>query len=353
MWSGDKQAKPPSSFNRQKSGQPFFGGITHRAPSSFISTSPDLTKEQQKDETKVRKAIPMAIALLGKAKPFIAVGGQAELFDQLMDVFEKITPDHIGTLGPDKGHIKTGKPEKLFYNFKVPGGMSRPFSYEVRFDVSHEPEGTAAGYFHETGNYGGIIVIKLVKTKSIGPEQLAEILVHETVHMFSHLQRAVKERVGDGESTQVPGRLAGGILNAAAFEPNKKAFAPHFAAIRDFLNTQPYRSDEFSKIPESIIDDWSRMVVDETMAYVYTSRTSLAMGRAETAGKKGPTISMGVGFVPLQFLKNYVTEHWLTDPRDQAAMATKEGDELLKAMSPVMIDLAKAVEAQVGPDQTP
>jgi len=283
----------------------------------------------------------------------MAAGAQGELFDQMLNIFEKITPAHIGTLGPDGSRIKLGKPEKLFFNFKVPGDTSKPFGYDIRFDLSHKTEGAAAGHFHNTGNYGGIIVIELKRTKSATTGQIAELLVHETVHMFSHLQRAVRERVGDAESTQVPDQLAGGLLDEATFAPNKKAFAPHFSAVRNFLNSQPYRSDEFSKIPESLVDDWSRMVVDETIAYVYQSRVSLALGRVKTAGVKGPKVSMGMGFVPLQFLKNYVTEHWLTDPRDQAAMATPEGVALLKAMSPVMIDLDKAVEAQVGPDQTP
>jgi hypothetical protein len=168
--------------------------------------------------------------------------------------------------------------------------------------------------------------------------------------MFSHMQRAVRERVGDAESTQVPNQLAGDLLDEATFAPNKKAFAPHFAAVRNFLNSQPHRSDEFSKLPESMIEDWCRIIVDETIAYVYESRVSLALGSANTAGTKGPKVIVPkMVFIPLDFFKKYVTEHWLTDPHDQAAMATPEGVALLKAMSPVMIDLDKAVEAQVGP----
>jgi hypothetical protein len=350
MWSGDKQAKNDPSTLREKSRQPFFGRVSQRLPSSVVSRSPGLTKEQQKDEAKMREAIPLATSQLRKAKTFMAAGAQGELFDQMLNIFEKITPDHIGVLGADGSRIKLGKPEKLFFNFKVPGDISKPFGYEIRFDLSHETEGPADGQFRSTGNYGGIIVIKLARTKSASLELIAALLVHETVHMFSHMQRAVRERVGDAESTQVPGQLAGGLLDETTFAPNKKAFAPHFAAVRNFLNSQPYRSDEFSKIPESVIEDWCRIIVDETIAYVYESRVSLALGSAETAGTKGPKVSAPkMVFIPLDFFKKYVTEHWLTDTRDQAAMATPEGVALLKAMAPDMIDLDKAVEAQVGP----
>ncbi len=347
------QGKKNTSFFGKPSGTAFFEKVGQEAPSTFISRAPQLSKEQQADEDKLRKAIPRAISLLHKAKPFMAAGGQEELMDQMMNIFDKITPDHIGTLDAKGGRIKLGKPEKLFFNFKQSGDMSKPFGYDIRFDLSHETEGAADGYFRNTGNYGGIIVIKLIRTKTASTEQIAEVLVHETVHMFSHLQRAVEERVGSAESVQVPGKQAGGLLDAAAFAANKKVFAPHFTAVLNFLNGQPHRNDSFSKIPGSVAEDWSRVLVDETIAYVYQSRLNLAIDKVRTAGKKGPRINIGLSFSPLPFLKSYLTTHWLTDPRDQAAMATPEGTALLDAMSADMKDLDKAVEARVGPDATP
>jgi hypothetical protein len=230
--------------------------------------------------------------------------------------------------------------------------MSRPFAYRIFFDVSHETEGSAAGYFRMTGNYGGMIVVKIGQTKSVPAEAIAHLLAHEAVHMFSHLQRTVRERIGAEEAIVVPGETAARILDISSFAAYQKTFMAHFAAIRTFLNSQPHRSNKFDEIPESTVAEWTRKVVEETIAYIYESRVSLAADKVGTAGSKGPTVNMGrVSFVPLSFLKNYMTTHWLTNADDQKAMGSKQGEALLDAMSGDMINLHQAVEAQVGPDK--
>ncbi len=345
-----KQRGTPGNLYKKVTDTISFKAAKH-APFSFISRSQELTKLQKSDEKKVREKIQKAIALLNKAKAHIAPGGQEELLDEMLNTFNLITPDHIGILDSNGARIKLGQAVKLFYTFKRPGEMSKPFEYQIRFDVSHETEGAAAGYFHMTGNYGGMIVIKVAEVKSASIESIAKLLVHESVHMFSHLQRTVNERIGSQEATMVPGEKAARILDISSFADYQKNFIAHFNAVRIFLNGLPHRHGKFNELPETIIDDWTRKVVEETIAYVYQERIGIAADKVRTAGSKGAVINFTQGFNPIAFLKDYMTKHWLTEPDDQRAMKTKDGLALLSAMSTDIQALHEAVKAQVGTDK--
>lgn len=298
--------------------------------------------------------VPKAISLLGKAAGFLAEGPQQELLDVMLSQFNSVKTDNIGSLDTNGGRLTLGKPIKLPYTFQYPGAMSKPFDYTIRIDVSHETGTSAGGYFHETGNYGGNIVIVIDQAKLVSEEGIATgVLVHEAVHLLSHLQRAVSERIGAREASVIPGTQAAKILDPSSFGPFKKKFAVHFHAVKDFLNSQPHRKDAFNQISDTIIDDWNRKVIEETIAYVYATRTSMAISQAKMSAdkRKGPKVGVAVGFVPMEFLKKYVNDFWLTDKDDQKAMATEKGKALLSSMSDDMTALHQAIEAQVGPDK--
>ncbi len=324
--------------------RPFTGKVSDNSTSSFISRAIELTKQQKSDEKKVKEKVQKAIILLGKIGSKIGDASQKELLDQMLNIFNLITPKHIGTLDSNRGRISLGEVVKWFITFTKPGEMGRPYEYHIRFDMSHETEEEADAYFHETSNYGGAIVIKVNAVKSYSSEQLAEILVHEAVHMFSHMQRTVEERIGSKEATMIPEKAAAGILNTSSFSELRKTFTVHFSAIIGFLNKQDHRKFSLDKIPASMVDEWNRKLIEETIAYEYQSRIRHAVTRTKS---KGPTIT--IGFEPLGFLRSYMTKHWLKDKEDQAAMTSKEGLGLLKAMTSDMLILHENVEAQVGP----
>jgi len=292
---------------------------------SLISRQVQPTGQQKNAIRRVRRKMKKAVTLLQNAGPYLATAGQGELLDEMLTTFKQITAKHIGTIDKNGRRMQLGTPLKLFYTFPIPGQMSKPFEYHIYFDFSLESRGPAAAYFHGPSDYMGFIVVKVPQVKTASIDALVKVLVHEALHLYTHIQKAVQARIGQRAAVMVPSRNAAAILKTSAFSSNGKALLSHFSEIRTFLNNQSHRQLFINKFPASIVNDWTRLVIEESIAYVYQSRVDMAFSRYRTAGTRGPTVNIATGFVHLQFLKNYLTRHWLKDPDDQTAMATQKG----------------------------
>jgi len=328
-----------------KTAAPFFNkeqgnGFFHAE--RMVAKSPDPDKEKPAEEKKLEVKLLDAIKLLGAAGPHLGDPGQKELLESMSDVFSDVKRENLGLLGTDGQRIRLGRPMRLSYTFQQTGSMSKPFEYRLYIDLSHETEGGADAYFRHTDEYGGFMVFRIEKLKGVSEKEVAITIAHESVHLFAHLQRAIRARVGDDAAMRVPGKQAATIMDVSGFSDLKTAFAGHFEKVRGFLNQQEHRRFSLDKLPAGIVDDWTRKVVEETMAFVYGSRIDQAL----EAGKGKPTVT--IAFEPLTFLRRYMTEQWLNEKADQEAMDTKEGKALLEEMKADMLALADAMEKQVG-----
>lgn len=328
-----------------KSDAPFFNkeqgnGFFHAE--QMIAKSPEPDMDRSKDEKKLEVKLLDAMKLLGAAGPHLGDPGQKELLESMSDLFADVKLENLGLLGADGQRIRLGRPVRLGYTFQRTGSMSKPFEYRLHLDLSHEAEGAADAYFRHTDEYGGFMVFRIEKLKEVPEKELAVTIAHESVHLFAHLQRAMQARVGDEVVKQVPGKQAAKLMDVSGFSDFKTAFAGHFEKVRGFLNRQEHRRFSLDKLPVSIVDDWTRKVVEEALAHIFGSRIDQAL----EARKGKATVTLA--FEPLTFLKRYMTEQWLNEKADQEAMDSEEGKALLGEMKPDMLALAEAVEKQVG-----
>jgi hypothetical protein len=122
----------------------------------------------------------------------------------------------------------------------------------------------------------------------------------------------------------------------------------HFTKLIDFLNRQPHRAGKGSmaKLPSAVATNWGAHVVEEVLAFVITERATLAL--AQFHARKS-LIGVSQNLVPMQFLKDYFRNYWLSDPGDRAALKTKDADRVFSTMEADLMKLVKAVEKHVGP----
>lgn len=66
--------------------------------------------------------------------------------------------------------------------------------------------------------------------------------------------------------------------------------------------------------------------------------------------KSGKTrIGVSQQLVPMQFLRDYFRNYWLSDPKDRAALRTKDADGVFATMEADLLKLVAAVETHAGP----
>ena len=78
---------------------------------------------------------------------------------------------------------------------------------------------------------------------------------------------------------------------------------------------------------------------------------AMAEDEARKMAKKtrGPGIGVGVGFVPMTFLKDYIRRHWLSDPALRTTLETAAAQRAIADMSDDLRAIVSAMETQVGP----
>lgn len=160
-----------------------------KAPDSFISKQIQPNARQRRDARSIRRKMTRAIVLLRNARQHLSHVAQGGLLDEMLSVFSQITPAHLGTRDINNRIVQHGRAIILDYNFRRRRQSSIPFRYQVRFALSHDASGTEGGYFRPMGNMGGMIVIKVPRAiaAQASTESIALLLVHEAVHMLSHL----------------------------------------------------------------------------------------------------------------------------------------------------------------------
>jgi hypothetical protein len=53
--------------------------------------------------------------------------------------------------------------------------------------------------------------------------------------------------------------------------------------------------------------------------------------------------------VPIQFLKDYFRNYWLSDPMDRAALKTRDATKVFATMEGDLMNLVDAVKQHIGP----
>jgi hypothetical protein len=121
-----------------------------------------------------------------------------------------------------------------------------------------------------------------------------------------------------------------------------------FLAIVEFLNRQPHRagSGTMAELPPDVVTVWGTHVVEELLAFVFTERATLALATLHASRSR---IGISQELVPMQFLKDYLLEYWLKEPKDAAALTTAGGRAVLASMEPDLMRLVDAVRRHVGP----
>jgi hypothetical protein len=69
--------------------------------------------------------------------------------------------------------------------------------------------------------------------------------------------------------------------------------------------------------------------------------------RTEVIPKSPPRISQQL--VPMQFLRSYFRKYWSSDPKDRAALKTKDAERVFGTMEADLLKLVAAVQTHVGP----
>jgi hypothetical protein len=101
-----------------------------------------------------------------------------------------------------------------------------------------------------------------------------------------------------------------------------------------------------TELPPDVAAVWGTHVVEELLAFVFTERATLALATLHASRSR---IGISQELVPMQFLKDYLLEYWLKEPKDAAALTTAGGRAVLASMEPDLMRLVDAVRRHVGP----
>ncbi len=332
-----------------------------RTPSSFISMARlPLTAKQKREERRAKSNILKAIKKMKSVNPFFKDKRQVELQNQMIAILSKFqSVSDIGTKDQlDRVDVKSKYVEfqLLLKGRPIKGGV-RPVPFYLKLFVSHDSSHGEVGTYLPKDVRGGDLVFNAKMASSGSVDGLVELMSHEMVHMFSHTIRMIEGSYGKGAAQGLVHAAAFNLLSTDNFGKHKQVFKKHFTKILAFLNAQKHHKN--SPLPKSLIDDWIWLVVEEKIANSYEDRVRTATSNAKNAAaarrrktkkrKKGGVMEGGAPTIsPVSFLDKYLIRFWLTNAKDKAAMRSKEGKALMKAMTADVAALHQTVEKQLG-----
>ena len=166
--------------------------------------------------------------------------------------------------------------------------------------------------------------------------------------MLSHRYRSIEEKFGARIASEIPTRAAGALLDRSSFDPLRHIIQKHFLNLIAFLNRQPHRAGNvrIARSASEVAKNWGAHMIEEVLAFVLTERFTSALAKLHARKSR---IGISQDLVPMQFLKDYFRNYWLSEPEDRAALKTKESDQVLGAMEADLMKLVAAVQKQVGP----
>jgi hypothetical protein len=166
--------------------------------------------------------------------------------------------------------------------------------------------------------------------------------------MLRSLVRSFVGKFGAAAASEFPSRGTASLLNFNGFAAMRAKMEGHFTRLVAVLERQANVRLE-GNVASFIADK----LLEEVLAYVFTARVGEAIAAvdARKMAKKtsGPGVGISVGFVPMEFLKNYIRRHWLSDPALKSALETTEVQRVISDMSDDLRAIVSAMETQIGP----
>ena len=96
----------------------------------------------------------------------------------------------------------------------------------------------------------------------------------------------------------------------------------------------------------------AEMAVEEVLANIYRKQVSFAIAEVEVekaaARTRRSAAAIATGFVPMQFLKNYLRHHWIKSLKDSDALKTPKAERILKNMETDLLKLVTAMETHLA-----
>src|SRR5262245_48236147 len=297
----------------------------------------------------VAKTMTRALQLATDSLPFLKTSAQKELLQQMIEGLRTFFPTGFGILN-EKGEAVKGSARLRFETIiRQPGGaVSRPYLYDVRLFMSDQNAPFKGGDHRSIGDWASRIQLYARQISGARPQEMVGVAIHEMTHMLRALVRSFAGKFGAAAASEFPSRGIAALLNFSGFAANRAKMEGHFARLVAILESQA--NIRFEGNVASLIAD---KLLEEVLAYVFTTRVSVAMAEDEARkmAKKtrGPGIGVGVGFEPMAFLKNYIRRHWLSDPALKAALETTAAQRAIADMSDDLRMIVSAMEKQVGP----
>jgi hypothetical protein len=297
----------------------------------------------------VAKTMTQALQLATDALLFLKAAAQKELLQQMIEGLRTFFPTGFGVLN-EKGEAVKGSARLRFEtNIRQPGGaVSRPYLYDVRLFMSDQDAPFKSGDHRPIGDWASQIRLYARQIAGARPQEMVGVAIHEMTHMLRALVRSFAGKFGAAAAGEFPSRGTAALLNFGGFAANRAKMEGRFAMLVATLERQANIRFEGNVAP--LIAD---KLLEEVLAYVFTTRVGEAMAEDEARkmAKKtrDPGIGVGMGFVPMTFLKNYIRRHWLSDPALTTALETTAAQRAIADMSDDLRAIVISMETQVGP----
>jgi hypothetical protein len=296
---------------------------------------------------KLAKAIDTAIREIGQSMKFLATSAQKDLLSEIVAILGTYFPTGYGVIDSAGKVIKSSARYRTEVSPKSPPrGAPFYFHHDTWLLLSYQISGSAGRQRPFAPGHRNWIYLCAANLSS-DAATLAMVLIHETVHMLGHRYRSIEEKFGAKIASETPTKAAGALLNRSAFDPLRRVMEQHFLTLVDLLNRQPHRAQggSFAQVPRTIATTWSVHVVEEVLAFVFTERATWALAQYQASKTR---IGLSQKLVPMQFLKTYFRNYWLSDPKDRAALKTKEADQVFGTMETDLLKLVDAVRKHIG-----
>src|SRR2546426_1117825 len=294
-----------------------------------------------RDAAKLAGPMNSAVQEPQQSVTFLTTSAQQDLLREMLAILTAFFPTGYGVMDKDGSVIKSST---RYRTEVIPKSPPRDVPFYFHHDtwlfLSYE-KFFAAGMQRPFSPGHRCWIYLYAPNLSSDIPSLAQVLIHEMTHMLSHRYRSIEEKFGARLAGEIPTRAAGALLNRSSFDPLRRTMEQHFLKLVDFLNRQPHRAGmgSMALLPSAVAADWGTHVVEEVLAFVFTERATWALAQYQ-ARKTG--IGLSQELVPMQFLKDYFHIYWLSDPKDRAALKTKDADRVFGTME---ADLMKLVEA--------
>lgn len=308
------------------------------APLNIVSRQTDSPDERPPLETRVENAITR----LRSAGSNLNTQRQQDLLSATVSVLSEFIPQGFGT----KDAQGTVQNASRSVPVRQPVETVGDYMHQVTLFLSQENRGSVAGqYIGQQGQ--GAIILYAPNIVNASDEDIAETLVHETVHLFSDiLRRAViwaRQQRRTGTPSPAPTSNSSGSLSLSIQLAGLRAsnnrqveeailrLGSRYQAIIRFINL--HRSQRGSE-PLDVISEaahWASVTLDEMLAYVFAERVveALTSQPRPRTQPSGPTGIVSI-FDPTRFFYAYALDHWVSDSDDRSRLESPEGRQVMQ-----------------------